>query len=273
MSLLAATRSEVTKQFSTALWWILALVLVLYVGSAGGGLAATLGLAAQGMISESEVPIPAGSEALVYSFAASLGYVFALLVGTLAVTSEFRHKTLTPTFLAIPRRGTALFAKLLLGILIGLLYGIIAVVSTVAPAAAAFAAFGIDPALGSVDTWAMFGRILLALVLWTLIGVGVGALVRNQVAAVVGVLAFTQFLEPIARLAGGFIDGADAALQYLPGSASDTLVGYSLYGALGSATASADAGMEWWGGAIVLAGYAVIVLLLGYVASWRRDVA
>ena len=30
--------------------------------------------------------------------------------------------------------------------------------------------------------------------------------------------------------------------------------------------------IEWWVGGVVLLGYAVVVLVLGYLVSWRRDV-
>ena len=48
---------------------------------------------------------------------------------------------------------------------------------------------------------------LLAFVLWVLVGIGVGALVRNQVGAIVGVLVFTQFLEPVGRTAAALRRG------------------------------------------------------------------
>ena len=50
MSLPLATRSELTKQFTTSIWWILAVVLVVYVGATAGGLAFALGGAATGAI-------------------------------------------------------------------------------------------------------------------------------------------------------------------------------------------------------------------------------
>jgi hypothetical protein len=132
------------------------------------------------------------------------------------VTNEFRHKTLTPTFLATPRRGIALGGKLAAGVVMGVLYAAVALVAAVGIGAAALAAFGIDTRLGETDTWAMIGRIVASFVLWTLIGVGVGTLVRNQVAAVVGVLAFTQFLEPIARTVATLVDGVSGVTAYLP---------------------------------------------------------
>ena len=70
---------------------------------------------------------------------------------------------------------------------------------------------------------------IIAFVLWVLVGIGVGALVRNQVGAIVGVLVFTQFLEPVGRTAAGFVEGLSNVTRFLPGAASDALVGASLF--------------------------------------------
>jgi len=276
MSIARATRSELTKQFTTSMWWILALVLVVYVGSTAAGLAATFGAVARGDFSGgagNTPPLPPATlPPLIYSLATSIGYVFPLLIGALLVTGEFRHKTLTPTFLATPRRGVALSGKLVAGIVMGALYAVVAIVATVGPGAGLLASFGVDAQLGSSDTWAMLGRAVLALIIWVLIGIGVGTLVRNQVATVVGVLAFTQFVEPIVRTVGGFVDGVSAVTQWLPGAASDALVGASLFTSLGGADATSS-GVEWWAGGLALAAYAGVFLVLGYVFSWRRDVS
>ncbi|WEK12893.1 MAG: ABC transporter permease subunit [Candidatus Microbacterium phytovorans] len=278
MSLARATRSELTKQFTTSQWWVLALVLIVYVGSTAGGLAAVFGAVSSGAMPDSGANTPSIPAdilpPIIYSLATAVGYIFPLLIGTLVVTGEFRHKTLTPTFLATPRRGVALTGKALSGILMGLLYAAVAVVSTVGPGAGILALFDIDTRLGDPDIWAMLGRIVLAFVLWVLIGIGIGTLVRNQVAAVVGVIVFTQFLEPILRTVAGFVDGVSEAARFLPGATSDALVGASLYTSLGGATGGATAEpLEWWIGGLVLLAYAVVLLVLGYLVSWRRDVS
>jgi len=272
MNLAAATRSETTKQFTTSMWWILAIILFVYVAFAAGSLALAFGASASGSLPGTEVPpIPAdGLASTLYSAATSFGYVFPLLIGTLIVTAEFRHKTLTPTFLATPGRGTVLSAKVAAGILMGVIYGVIGILASVAPSAILLVAFDLNTELDDAATWAMLGRMLLATVLWVIIGLGVGALVRNQVGAIVGVLVFTQFLEPIARLAASVVEGAGDITQVLPGAASDTLVGASIYTAVMPAGGST---LEWWGGGLVLLGYAVVLLVLGHVTSWRRDVS
>lgn len=274
MSLATATRSETTKQFTTSMWWVLVIILVAYVGFTAAILGWIFAASATGSISDAGPQLPAeGLAATLYSAATAVGYVFPLLIGTLIVTSEFRHKTLTPTFLATPRRGVALAAKLVVGVLLGVLYGVVGVIASVGPAAGFLAGFGLDTELTSSDTWALFGRMLLAYVLWVFIGIGVGALVRNQVGAIVGVLVFTQFLEPVIRAAGAFVEGLAEATRWLPGAASDTLVGSSIFASAMATGTTGDAPLEWWVGALVLLGYASVLLVLGYLTTWRRDVS
>lgn len=272
MSLTAATRSETTKQFTTAMWWILALVLAVYIAFTAAVLGFVFAAAATGSLPGEEVPrLPEEDlAATLYSAATTVGYVFPLLIGTLMVTGEFRHKTLTPTFLATPRRGLVLWAKMLVGAMLGVIYGVVGVAASVGGSAGFLAGYGLETELTSPAMWAQFGRMLLAYVLWVLIGIGIGALVRNQVGAIVGVLVFTQFLEPVARQAALFVDGLADIIRFLPGAASDALVGASVYsiGAAGSSTP-----LEWWAGGAVLLGYAAVLVLLGHLFSWRRDVS
>jgi ABC-2 type transport system permease protein len=276
MSLAAASRSEVTKQFTTAGWWILAIVLVAYVGLTAAGLASAFAASATGLGDGSTSAPPVESTLiphLVYSLASSVGYVFPLLIGTLMVTTEFRHRTLTPTFLATSRRGVVLWAKVVVGVLMGVLFAVLALIASVGPGAAVLAGFGLDTTLSAADTWAMLGRIVISLVLWTLVGIGVGTLVRNQVAAIVIVLAFTQFVEPIARVAANFVDGLSNVTKYLPGAASDALVGSSIFSTMSSQAGAGGTPLEWWVGGLVLAAYALVLIVLGQLVSWRRDVS
>ncbi|MCR2793414.1 ABC transporter permease [Microbacterium sp. zg.Y625] len=275
MSLVGTVRSEKTKQFSTSSWWILAIVLVVYVGSTASALAFFFAASATGQLGGADAPqMPAETlPPLLYSLATAMGYVFPLLIGTLMVTTEIRHQTLTPTFLATPRRGRVLAAKLIVGAALGLLYGVIGVLSSVVPSAALLSVQGVDTQLGESDTWAMVARMLAAFVLWVFIGIAVGALVRNQIVAIVGVLVFTQFVEPIARTLVPFVEGAGDVVRFLPGAASDALVGASLYNAEAIMGTSGGDTLEWWAGGLVLLIVAAVLLVLAYLFSWRRDVA
>ena len=145
MSLANATRAESTKQITTSMWWILAIVLVAYIGFTTAILAFVFSASASGSLPGNAPQVPTeGLAATLYSTATAVGYVFPLLIGTLMVTTEFRHKTLTPTFLATPKRGLVLWAKILVGIGLGVLFGVVGVLSSVIPGAALLAAYGID---------------------------------------------------------------------------------------------------------------------------------
>lgn len=272
--MIRALGSEFQKVFTTRMWWLLTLLLVGYVALSAGGFGAFLGWATDNPTAAagtSSTPLPTdGLAPLVYSFASSIGYVFPVLFGALAVTTEFRHKTLTPTFLVQPHRATVLWAKYVSQLIVGAGLGVLAFAATVGAGAGALAAFGIDTALDSPDTWALIGRGVLAMALWGTIGVGLGSLVTNQVAAIVIVIAFTQFVEPIVRLAASLNDVTAGIGKFLPGAASDALVGASFYtvAAIGSAET-----LEWWQGGLVLFGIGLVTTLIGGLTTWRRDVS
>jgi hypothetical protein len=168
----------------------------------------------------------------------------------------------------VPRRGRVLGGKLVAITLTGAVFGVLALLASMGFGAGILAALGIDPLLGEPEVWAFVGRSILAMALWAAIGLGLGTLVPSQVAAIVIVLAFTQFVEPLLRLGGSFTDWSAQVVQFLPGSASDALVGASIYTAMSGA-----AGLEWWQGGLVLAGYAAVATVLGFFTSWRRDVS
>ena len=113
---------------------------------------------------------------------------------------------------------------------------------------------------------------LLGMALYAVLGISVGALIRSQVAAIVIVLAFTQFIEPILRVAGGFVDWLNEVTRFLPGAASDALAGRSFYSSLGGPAAVDTGALEWWQGGLVLLAFAIVFTLLGQLFSWRRDV-
>ncbi|WP_394553988.1 ABC transporter permease [Agromyces sp. MMS24-JH15] len=271
-----ALAAEFQKTLTTRMWWLLAILLVVYVGLLAGGLGAFLAWAIANpeqaaRAGGGQPPITPGIDLppLIYSFATSIGYVFPVLLGALAVTGEFRHRTLTPTFLATPKRGVVLTGKLASQLVVGAVFGVLGFAASVGAGAAALSAFGVDPTLDATDTWAMVGRGILAMALWGAIGVGLGAVVPNQVAAIVIVIAFTQFVEPMLRLVSSLSDVTAEIGKYLPGAASDALVGASIYS---MAAIGQSASLEWWQGGLVLAGYAALLTVIGGATTWRRDV-
>ncbi|HZK59272.1 MAG TPA: ABC transporter permease, partial [Cryobacterium sp.] len=162
-------------------------------------------------------------------------------------------------------------AKTVTLLVAGAAYGVVALLASVGIGAVVIGAFGVDPLLGDSETWTLVGRTILAMALWAAVGVGLGALVPNQVASIVIVLAFTQFVEPLLRLASSFIDWTAEIAKFLPGAASDALVGASIFTRT-NPMATASASLEWWQGGLVLLAYAALATIGGYFVSWKRDV-
>ena len=270
--MIAALRSELLKITTTRAWWILALILFGYVGFTAALFAVLFGALGDQLDSQPGAPaLPIDSlPPLVYSTVTAIGYVFPLILGTLAVTSEVRNQTLTPTFLAEPRRGRVLLAKLVVLALAGAVFGVVGLLASMGLGAPILEATGNTAGLGDSDTWALAGRIVLAMALWAVVGVGIGSLIQNQVAAIVVVLAFTQFVEPILRFGATIWDWAASLGRFLPGAASDALVGSSVYTAF--TPASGVEPLEWWQGGLVLLALAALVALIGYLTAWRRDI-
>jgi ABC-2 type transport system permease protein len=274
--ILRPVAAEFSKILSTRIWWILALVLFSYIALLAGGLAAFLGGVQSGAIGQDAVTSGGGTDLsalgslppLIYSFAASVGYVFPVLLGALATTGEFRHQTLTPTFLATPKRGRVLSAKTITLFVVGAGLGLVGLAASVGIGALVLGAVGIDPMLADGEVWALIGRTVLAMGLWAVIGVGLGVLVPSQVASIVIVLAFTQFVEPLLRFASAFTEITADIGKFLPGAASDALVGASFF----TLASPGGAVLESWQGGLVLLAYGLLATVLGYLISWKRDV-
>lgn len=271
--MIRAIRAEALKLTTVRLWWILLVILVGYVGFTAALLAGLFGALGDQLASTPDAPQlpPETLPPVVYSTATAVGYVFPLILGALAVTSEFRYQTLTPTFLAKPRRSVVLGAKAVVLALAGAVYGVAALVASVGLGGAILAATGNETGLESSDTWALLARVVLAMALWAVIGVALGTLIPNQIASIVVVLAFTQFLEPILRFGTSIWDWTAAVGKFLPGAASDALVGSSIFTSLGMGTTEVQT-LEWWQGGLVLLGYGAVLGVLGMVTTWRRDV-
>ncbi len=251
----ALVRAEWTKLFTTRVWIGLLLGACLLTGVA----AALFTVFAGGDSGEGPPLPPVGTtayEQLALATGSNVSVLF-LILGVIGMTQEYRHRTATPTFLTTPRRGRVVAAKLVA-------YGLAAVpLATVVLAVnvlvvALFAgARGDVPELAG-DNLRVLAGVWAALVLFTLIGVGVGALVRNQVGAIVGALVYLFVIESILQL----VTPISGAYKWLPGGALEAM----------TATLGLVDLLEPWQGSLVLLGYALVAALLGTVFAVRRDV-
>ncbi len=245
-------RAEWTKLFTTKVWLGLLLgSVVLVVGFS------VLFTAFAGN-PESGIP-PVGSslyEELALSQGANANILF-LILGIIGMTQEYRHRTATPTFLTTPRRGRVVVAKLLAYAAASAAFALVVVAVNYVVVAIHAGARGAAPALDAENA-AVLGRSALALIIYAVIGVGIGALLKNQVGAIVGGLVYLFVIEPVIRS----IPATAGAYKWMPGGALEAL----------TATFEGPELLAGWQGALLLIGYGLLAALLGTLLAVRRDV-
>ena len=248
----ALVRAEWTKLFTTKVWIGLLLGACLLVG----GFAALLtGFAGN---ADSGIP-PVGTEGFeeIALAQATNATVLALILGIIGMTQEYRHRTATPTFLAEPRRWRVVVAKIIAYALAAVPFALVALAVNVLVVSVYAGARGAAPSLTGHNLEVLFSSGL-ALVIYALIGVGIGALLRNQVGAIVGGLVYLFVVEPVIRS----IPATSGAYKWMPGGALEamtaTFQGPDLLGA--------------WEGGLLLVGYGLLAAFLGTVLAVRRDV-
>jgi ABC-type transport system involved in multi-copper enzyme maturation permease subunit len=191
----------------------------------------------------------------VFAVGTRVGMLFAGLVGAMAITAEIRHGTIRPTFLVTPRRGPVIAAKLAVSGLAGIVFGLLAEGLGAGAATVAFSARGIENQLTGADYLQLLVGGTAAAALWATIGLGVGALVRNQVGTLVGLAAWMLLVENLIAVDAG-------ASRFTPGAAGFALAGMPADELLAPAAA-----------ALLLVAYAVAMSAAGWFATLRRDVA
>jgi len=121
--------------------------------------------------------------------------LFAALCGVLLVTNEFRFGTIRSTVLVTPRRSLVVGAKVAAGLLAGLALAALAQLLTFGIGYTILSGRGIPIELDGGELARLLVGGLAAIALWGAIGVGLGTVVRNQVGAVIGLLAWVLFVE------------------------------------------------------------------------------
>ena len=177
---------------------------------------------------------------------ASAGNTVLLVLGILVLTQEFRFGTATPSFLVSPRRWRVLAAKLAAVSLAGLLIAVLSSLFAVGASWALIAARG--DAL-------VFDRTVVEVML----GVGVGALIRNQIAAVVVALAWTFLVEQL------LVALLPEIGRWTPGGAASAVL------QLGDVATTRGDLLPVWGGAVLLVVYALVLSGVGARLTLRRD--
>src|SRR5262249_20673919 len=138
----ALLRSELLKQRSTKtnLWLFSAMLglVVLVILLHGFGLSA-------------EILGRRPSQLEVLGQGQRVGTLFAALLGAMSITVEFRHGTIRPRFVAAPRRGRVVAAKVGVSMLVGFPFGLMAAAVAAGVGSASLAARGLEIRLDGGD--------------------------------------------------------------------------------------------------------------------------
>ncbi|WP_371778572.1 ABC transporter permease [Streptosporangium subroseum] len=186
---------------------------------------------------------------------AQQAYVFTLILGILGMTGEYRHQTITWAFLVTPVRGRVVTAKLAVYGMIGLLVAVVSTLVTFGAGAALLSAGGYP--VTTPDLPAVLAGATLSTALYAVFGVALGALIRNQVAAIVVAVVWFTFGD---YLLSSLLPEVG---RWLPTGAARAVGGMTLQ--------SGDL-LPAWGGGLLFAAYVVAIVLAARLLTLRRDV-
>lgn len=266
-------RSELLKIRTTSTWWWLAVgaFLALVVAFVFNAWVATEALSGKGEtvgVTGEQASAPAQA-ANIYTSGQFLGLMFVMLIGILMVTNEFFHQTATSTFLATPRRTSVIVGKLVAASLLGFAFWLVTTLIDLAAGAVFLALNDHGTQLGEWTVHRALLLNLLAYAIWTILGVGIGTLITNQLGAVItaGVLYLvgTQVVGLLFFLLSNALDNmAVVKWQVIwPAVASQVMI----------SGAESEFTPAWWVGALVLVGYALVSGTVGVLLTRRRDIS
>ncbi|HEY6962060.1 MAG TPA: hypothetical protein VI408_09260 [Gaiellaceae bacterium] len=186
----------------------------------------------------------------------SIASAFAAIAGVMSMSTEFRHGTIRPTFLAEPRRLRVLWAKVAATTVLGVVLGVIGIGLSLGLGKLALSSRNIPAALSGRDMTLLVVGGVAASALWGAFGVVVGAAFRNQVGAIVGLLTWVLFVENI------LFALVPSVGRYLPATALNVLTQIDVPHQLTVAQ-----------GTLVFCGYLAVAAVAAAAVTDRRDVA
>lgn len=183
------------------------------------------------------------------------GALFASLIGVMAITSEYRHGTIRPTFVVTPHRTRVIAGKVFASLLMGIGFGLVAIALSFGAGYAVLSGRGIDFALDTNHVLLLVLGTLVMTALWAALGVGFGAVIKNQVFAVIGLIVWTMIVDGILRAL------VPSVGRFTPVAASDSIT-----------AGFADYLLPPVAGGLLLIGYVVAFVVAGALLVARRDV-
>jgi len=258
-------RSEFRKLLTTRMVWgltaggaaLVALYVCVLAFTAGADASRSGGSSLPGLDNPAMVR-------MVYGVPFEIGYLMPLILGVIMISGEFRHRTITPTFLACPKRSRVLLAKVVVAGVAGIAMGVVLTALSAGLGAALIAARGYPTLIGSAGIPRLLVMMVIGMGIWCIFGVGFGALLKNQIAAVVTAIVLVTIAESLLTLLLRWIHVGSVA-EYLPSNAASAVIEPADIG--GSVL------LPWWGGGLVLLAWGLVTALLGAGMTLRRDIS
>jgi ABC-2 type transport system permease protein len=199
-----------------------------------------------------------------------LALLFAAVLGVTISSGEFRHQTATTTYLATPKRSRVLVAKSAAAACGGAVFGFAGWLIATGVGLGFVTSDGDRVVIGDATMARYAAGHVLAGALLAVIGVGIGSLIRSQLAGIIGVLVWAVVIESII---GGLFNSVQ---PYLPYTAATTLAGSVLGGAaFGPAhgAASSASPLPFAAATALLAAVAVVISAIAARTTVVRDIS
>ncbi|MFB9235363.1 ABC transporter permease [Plantactinospora siamensis] len=276
---MSLVRSELLKIRTTNTWWLFGLgaFVMLVLAFAFNAISAHFTLQAAREIPPNATPeqaeqIRAQADSLfqaanLFTSGQFFGLLFVMLLGILVVTNEFYHQTATTTFLATPHRTAVVLAKLVTAALFGVVVWLVTTVLSIPAGVIFLRSQGVADHLGEWGTTRPILLNLLAYVLWGILGVGLGVLIRSQIGATV--------TAALAYVLGTFAAGIIFTLlaQKWEWTGKLQVIVPSIASQLMISGTDLPGNPPQWVGALVLIGYAVVTGVIGTLLMRTRDIS
>ena len=185
----------------------------------------------------------------------SFAGLFAALAGIMLVTGEYRFGTIRPTYLFTPKRSLVLVAKVVAALIAGFVFALVGEILSVGVGGVILDERGISVALSHHDHTLITIGTLIGTALWGGIGVGLGMIVRNQVGAIIGILAWGFVIQNL------LFNLVPSVGRWTPDQAQNGLMGLTDAHLL-------DPGV----GGATLVFWTIVICAAGAVMAARRDV-
>jgi ABC-2 type transport system permease protein len=182
-------------------------------------------------------------------------WFLAVIVAVLAAAGEFQHRTIYTTLLQAPRRRNLVAAKAIVAAGYGATVTLVGTTSGVIVGVLSLRAEHMPVGAFDADMWLRLAGSATIGAMWAVLAVGLGMLVRNSTVALVTVLLWKFVLEGVLPI----VARSEEVRAWLPSGAADAL----LFGRPGL--------LEPWGGGLLFAGYAAVLVLAGSVLFTLRD--